>query len=244
MPNITGTFKAHCFTNGTTTVSGALKDGEKTATSYGQSGTSPSLAFDASGSNAIYGNSTTVTPVSRKCKFFIRWKNSVGEGLPNIVGTQRNGNALYVNEAHSGALNCVGAGNGAVCGKANGSFARLTLHFDASWSNAIYGSSAHVTPLSSTCMYIINTRLDAGLPNITGEMTSQLPPGWYNTTRDYSGFFERTTTTGSQDTVAVAGQVGLWYISADASNCSTIYGNSATVTPKSVKVKYFIRWKK
>lgn len=32
------------------------------------------LGIDASKSSDIYGNSTTVTPLSRACKFLIRWK--------------------------------------------------------------------------------------------------------------------------------------------------------------------------
>ena len=60
LPNITGTFNAHTFTD---TVSGAFSNGEDGRSgNYVNGATMPNTVFDASDSNAIYGASSTVQP--------------------------------------------------------------------------------------------------------------------------------------------------------------------------------------
>ena len=76
LPNITGKFTAYEFTgvNGSYYTEGALYvTGEtKFAGSAGGSDRSVMLAIDASLSSAIYGNSTTVTPLSVNVSVLIK----------------------------------------------------------------------------------------------------------------------------------------------------------------------------
>ena len=68
-PNITGTYTANYLTasNDQAEATGALIDGGKQSSKLGTSGADgrPNIiAFDASGSTAVYGFSTTVQPAS------------------------------------------------------------------------------------------------------------------------------------------------------------------------------------
>lgn len=70
LPNITGTFNAHTFTD---TVSGAFSNGEDgTSGNYYNGATMPNTVFDASDSNAIYGASSTVQPPAVRFPYCIQ----------------------------------------------------------------------------------------------------------------------------------------------------------------------------
>lgn len=99
LPNIEGTYKWGDRQTANTASSGALYDGG-TFKNYknggGSSATIPYLAFDASRSNPIYGNSDTVQPQSVKVLYYIVIANSVKTDIEvNIdeVMTDLNGKA-------------------------------------------------------------------------------------------------------------------------------------------------------
>ena len=70
LPNITGTFNAHTFTD---TVSGAFSNGEDGRSgNYVNGATMPNTVFDASDSNAIYGASSTVQPPAVRFPYCIQ----------------------------------------------------------------------------------------------------------------------------------------------------------------------------
>lgn len=74
LPNITGTFNAHTFTD---TVSGAFSNGEDgTSGNYYNGATMPNTVFDASDSNAIYGASSTVQPPAVRFAYCIKVYNA------------------------------------------------------------------------------------------------------------------------------------------------------------------------
>lgn len=78
---------------------------------------------------------------------------SIAEGLPDINGTI-GGEMSPVDNGFDGAYKAATPGNyvGAVDGT---SIAVQTVFFHASRANAIYGSSAHVTPVSKAVMFCI-----------------------------------------------------------------------------------------
>ena len=83
LPNIEGSFNA-----GVTTVTYTGAFGNTTRTGrdeYSSSGTGSHVVFDASLSNSIYGNSTTVQPESVQYPYFIQ----VAEGIENSVDVSR-----------------------------------------------------------------------------------------------------------------------------------------------------------
>ncbi|MBR1988227.1 MAG: tail fiber protein [Clostridia bacterium] len=75
----------------------------------------------------------------------------------------------------------------------------------------------------------IGTTVSAGLPNITGTIGPILEEAAYGKYTD--GAFYQTTETGT-------GHAGGddYIVKMDASRCSSVYGNSTTVTPPSVKL--------
>lgn len=83
---------------------------------------------------------------------------------------------------------------------------------------------------------LLSTSVSAGLPNITG--TYKNPNLRYNGTVT-SGALDATTSNASAGN---AGQLVSTYITFDAHNSNTIYGNSETVTPKSLAVLLLIKY--
>ena len=77
--------------------------------------------------------------------------------------------------------------------------------------------------------------MSAGLPNITGHFASA-------TGKIYStdGAFTTNGTVKGQLNGSYNGSLGKGYL--DASRSSSIYGNSDTVTPKSLSTKFFIKY--
>lgn len=82
--------------------------------------------------------------------------------------------------------------------------------------------------------------IEAGLPNITGKV-SNLPSGNPDSKGNYygsSGCFYRNSGTETYSLTGGSGSSASTYI--DASRSSSIYGNSSTVQPQTVKVLYYI----
>lgn len=73
--------------------------------------------------------------------------------------------------------------------------------------------------------------VEAGLPNITGQVAIYVRP------EDASGVFYLN---GTGSNANKTGDYGDKYINFDASRSSSIYGNSATVQPQTIKVLYYI----
>ena len=74
MPNITG--KIGTWTRNYVVVEGAFYSAYTTGEGSGSGGNGGSNMmhlFSASSSNAIYGSSATVTPLSESCRFYIKY---------------------------------------------------------------------------------------------------------------------------------------------------------------------------
>lgn len=75
LPNATGACSRWLVLGGSS--SGALPDTRTTGYDWGfgnqGNNTYMQLKLDLSKSNGIYGKSSTVTPLSRKCRFFIKY---------------------------------------------------------------------------------------------------------------------------------------------------------------------------
>ena len=76
-PNISGTWKTNGLDNAMQSVSGAFLKATWGGNGYighnTKSGSVDYINFSAKSSNPIYGASTTITPLSRKCKYFIKY---------------------------------------------------------------------------------------------------------------------------------------------------------------------------
>lgn len=76
-PNISGTWKTNGLDTALKTVSGAFIAATWSGNGYlGHASKSEwvdYINFSAKNSNSIYGANTTITPLSRKCKFFIKY---------------------------------------------------------------------------------------------------------------------------------------------------------------------------
>ena len=89
--------------------------------------------------------------------------------------------------------------------------------------------------------------IDAGLPNITGELNSRANSGdYYGDITRGTGVFKVTkkgsSSTAAYSTVATNSATSVGDATTfDASRSSSIYGNSSTVQPKSVKYRAFIQ---
>ena len=84
----------------------------------------------------------------------------------------------------------------------------------------------------TTDITALGNLVEAGLPNITGDF-------WVGRSENNaSGAFVKITTTGSYSNASNANDGG--HYSFDASRSSSIYGNSLTVQPQTIKVLYYI----
>ena len=86
---------------------------------------------------------------------------------------------------------------------------------------------------------LLNIRVNAGLPNIVGQWdaTSCLSAGGCAGGGCISGWHDGTTASSHSKTGS-----GDIHLRLYASNSSTIYGSSNTVTPTSLICKYYIRY--
>lgn len=95
---------------------------------------------------------------------------------------------------------------------------------------------------------VSGTALAAGLPNITGSITPQLPSGvtsYVSLPTSASGAFDNGST-GTRNYVSSAGTTSkndwAWVTSFDASRSNAIYGNSTTVQPPALTMRYVIKY--
>jgi hypothetical protein len=76
-PNISGTWKTCGLDNAMGSTSGAFIAATWGGNGYNahgaKGGSVDYINFSATSSNSIYGASTTITPLSRECKFFIKY---------------------------------------------------------------------------------------------------------------------------------------------------------------------------
>ena len=79
----------------------------------------------------------------------------------------------------------------------------------------------------------------AGIPNITGRITTSTNP-FYNPTLTVSGALLGTTTTSNTAQGSASGYPGSG-VALDASRSSSIYGSSTTVTPLSKSCIFCIK---
>lgn len=100
LPNITGEF--YQDTNANDTVSGAFiyKFGERLNLANSQTATSGAVAFDASKSNSIYGNSNTVQPPS-VCLAFIIKAEKISDQYADAVGALIDDTSVSANKVWS-----------------------------------------------------------------------------------------------------------------------------------------------
>lgn len=93
---------------------------------------------------------------------------------------------------------------------------------------------------------VLGNVVEAGLPNITGEFEDGLDGYFYNTVPYYSSTVSGAYNISIDDSTSVAHTSGqetnarLRKVSFDASQSNSIYNNSDTVQPQSVKVLYYI----
>ena len=86
---------------------------------------------------------------------------------------------------------------------------------------------------------VLGDLVEAGLPNITGESQWESPGD--NVSRyNANGAFSRTTETGAMGLTWASESTGYYKETFDASRSNSIYGNSTTVQPQSIKVLYYI----
>ena len=255
LPNITGKVTEVRSNNGYPHLySGAFyDDGVKGQCSSANGGSYPiSISFDASKSNSIYGNSTTVQPKSVTVKFCIKAYGAITNAgsveLENAMKAFEDLQSELDKEAGfikpyagdvvpSGYLPC----NGSELSR--NTYARLFSIIGTTYG-AGDGSTTFNLPNLNNNSFLegsdtAGTVKSAGLPNITGQVRGL----------DYA------TNTGATDQTFGAFQVdsrsagtsagGGSYVakaSFNASRSSAIYGNSNTVQPKSVTVKFCIKY--
>ena len=83
--------------------------------------------------------------------------------------------------------------------------------------------------------------MEEGLPNITGETLAVKYGYWYPGYA--SGAFEDKTNSSNNYSAAYGRDAGTMLNNTfDASRCSNIYGNSPTVQPPAMSVKYCIKY--
>lgn len=82
---------------------------------------------------------------------------------------------------------------------------------------------------------------EAGLPNITGQFGVDSSFASNNGSILFIGVFVYHIDNYTKTGVNASNNGGAYYASFDASRCSSIYGNSNTVQPPAVTVRYFIR---
>lgn len=90
----------------------------------------------------------------------------------------------------------------------------------------------------TTDLTALGDLVEAGLPNITGSLTSGGNGEVIHSSVIASGAFKKERTTASQ--VSYSGSGGNANLYFDASRSSSIYGNSSTVQPQTIKVLYYI----
>lgn len=214
-----------------------------------------SLSFDASKSNAIYGNSDTVQP-----------KSIVGMWLVKAYGTVTNVGNLDIGDIEHGLtevetriniINPTGtvlpfSGNNVPQGylPCNGSAISRTTYADLfAVIGTLYGAGDGSTTFNLpnlTDKFIqgnntAGTVKSAGLPNITGS-TFNSGYGGYIDKSGLSTSGALIMVEGASNTSLNPGEQKRYYLQFDASKSNTIYGNSTTVQPPAITMRYIIKY--
>ncbi len=217
-----------------------------------------SLAFDASLSNAIYGNSDTVQPKSSTTRYLIKFIPSVPESEASAAASASVAQAAaQAAESYAGSAGIpVGtlfpyAGDVSTpptgflaC---DGSAVSRTMYPDlfsvlgTTWG-AGDGSTTFNLPRSedlvmrgASATNPVGTYLSAGLPNIEGRFGRTIYTGDPTL---FTGAFTQNTT--DLSTFGGSG-TALRSVSFNASQSNAIYGNSTTVQPPAACVKFIIK---
>lgn len=267
LPNITGSFNTGDRRTHISDVTGAFYRATASSNQWvsqsGVQGNTQGVGFDASGSNSIYGNSTTVQPPATQqyLYFYVgQFSQSAVEQTAGLNASLFNGKAdTDLNNLSSDGEERVFqpgivlpfAGSTAPSGwlVCDGSAVSRTTYADLFTTiGTTYGvgdgSTTFNLPNISDCFVqggTPGTTHSAGLPNITGSFLPYASRGaiWANS-GSVSGAFKRgTSVSGTPQTAASGGGQSLDF---DASGSNSIYGNSTTVQPKSVAMLYCIKY--
>lgn len=264
LPNITG--QSWSFMTGygasnsdissTSQTNGALTN--HGGTSYWQMNQSGNKSYaylylDASKSNSIYGNSTTVQPPAVGAKLYIQVFTSAvpasmaqaGEFI-NMLETKADKTELDLlqpagtviafagNSAPAGYLIC----NGAAVNRTT--YARLFAVIGTTYGEGDGSTTFNLPNLTDRVVQgsaTAGTALAAGVPNITGSL-----PDFYAKTGQDAGAGALYYQTSISNVPAAASSVGYRGLYFDASKSNSIYGNSTTVQPPALTMIYCIKY--
>ena len=89
----------------------------------------------------------------------------------------------------------------------------------------------------------LNTSVGAGLPNVTGEWSSSRPTELFNcASNKHSGCSTCSTTKNTTTSQTASGAHKTQQMGIDLSLANPCYGSSNTVTPKSLKAVFIIKY--
>jgi len=260
LPNIEGEF-ASVFYNNYVYGTGAFVKGEVHGNLGGGGVDGYKMSFDASQSNAIYGNSDTVQPKSSTTRYLIKFIPSVPESEASAAASASVAQAAaQAAESYAGsagipvstmfpyAANSVDPPMGYLF--CDGSAVSRTMYpdlFDA--IGTTYGTGDGSTtfnlPTANDARYLVGsnvagTMLAAGVPNIDGNLA--IDANMLHPTNSLCGAFYSESTPSQGTWSAPTSYSGNSYsVKFDASQSNAIYGNSDTVTPKSLSTRYIIK---
>ena len=206
--------------------------------------------FDASRSSSIYGNSTTVQPES-----------IVGMWLVKAYGTIEDTGTIdeqaYIDEQLSlnVPVGCVQAYAGQttpqgwlLCDGSAISRTQYSRLFGVIGTDYGTGDGSTTFALPNLIDKFIEgsatsgTELSAGLPNITGTISMHGQGSGTVLARCAGAFYAEGVWNAYGETSPQAGATSIGNVILNASNSSSIYGNSNTVQPPSVTMRYIIKY--
>lgn len=196
----------------------------------GISGNTQGVGFDASRSNAIYGASDTVQPAATQMYLYFyvgKFEQSAVEQTAGITSEQLN------NKADISLFNAIYPVGSIYIGTQSTCPMEIAIP-GSSWELLEAGRALWTGNGSNG-----NTKIAAGLPNITGTLTqSGLGRGLQPITK--SGAFSGSSKTGTGHNAATNEESSL-YVDFNASLSNSIYGNSTTVQPPAYVVNVWRR---
>lgn len=213
------------------------------------------VGFDASRSSPVYGNSNTVQPESNDwivCVVAFGKATNVGSvDVANVMSAVNQVQSkieiiLPVGSVIASATNATPVGY-LICNGA--AISRTTYAALFAAIGTIYGTGDGSTTFNLPNLvdrFIQGSRtsgtvIDAGLPNIKGSVNNVLQTfGWDSSAAAGSGAIVITGLTEMAGTHGTGyGGVGIEF---DASKSNSIYGNSTTVQPPALTMRYYIKY--
>lgn len=227
------------------------------------------LSFDASHSNPIYGNADTVVPESIVGLWLVKAygtvedtgtideqqyiddriavSNTRTDGLvQNAIDTSSPVGTVQVyagSSTPSGWLFCDGSA------VSRTTYAALFFAIGTTYGGGDGSTTFNLPNLTNRFIQgnsTVGTVKNAGLPNITGDFCSDVNgTAWFLFTSSSGSFYLAGGTPGNamKSTQSGATQGGRRpYINLDASRSSSIYGNSTTVQPPALTMRYVIKY--